>query len=357
VLTAGPPSASLVKPRPLPGALPQSRADLDLLEVPRTDGRVEPSPTTLFLTVDTEDAYFARPILMTGDGIGRRFGVFGILDELDARGMKATFFVNVYEKDRQPPGVVEALVREIAERGHEVGLHSHPSPALDFYGRPLIRLPRSAQGDILRWGVELIDRWTGAPPSSFRAGGYALDDHTFAVMEEVGIAIDSSCFYPSPNNCQEPFTVNAVASHGAIVEAPITTVLQAGDGAKVKHSKLDIDWLSVEELMTALDAIVSHGIGFATFMMHSFSFIEKAARPISEPTSPDALFTSEDVFGWYVDVFGPKPDMRDAFSLFLDRVGAKPGLRVRTLREALPELRAAAADGPADIVPVVVSAP
>ena len=40
---------------------------------------------------------------MTGEGVGREFGVFGILDLLDARDLKATFFVNVYEKDRQPP--------------------------------------------------------------------------------------------------------------------------------------------------------------------------------------------------------------------------------------------------------------
>jgi peptidoglycan/xylan/chitin deacetylase (PgdA/CDA1 family) len=352
-LTTAAPSALLVEPGRLPGALPQTLDEVESQLAPSEPGSGHPGPTTLFLTVDTEDAYFTRPILMTGDGIGRQFGVFGILDELDAHGMKATFFVNVYEKDRQPPGVVEGVVREIVERGHEVGLHSHPSPALEFYGRPLFRLPRSAQGEILRWGVELIDRWTGAPPSSFRAGGYALDDHTFAAMEEVGIVIDSSCFFPSPNNCHAPFTINAVAGRGTIVEAPITTVLQISDGTTVKHSKLDFNWLTVDELMTALGAVSAHGIGFVTFMMHSFSFIEKATRREGEHSSPRALFTSEDVFGCYVDVYGPRPDMRDAFSSFLDRVAAEPGLQVRTLREALPELRAAAAANPADLIPVV----
>lgn len=345
------PSALAVDPRRLPEALPRTLGDIERAFRP-AEPTPEPGPTTLFLTIDTEDAYFDRPILMTGEGIGREYGVFGILDELDAYGMKATFFVNVYETDRQPQGVVEGVVREIAARGHEVGLHSHPSPDSELYGRPLFRLPQQQQTDILCWGAELIDGWAGVPPASFRAGGYALDDRTFTAMEEAGIAIDSSCFFPSENNCQERFTVNAVAARGAVVEAPITTVLQlAGD--TVKHSKLDFNWLSVDELMDALGAIAGHGAGFATFMMHSFSFIEKATRRQGEPSPPGAIFTSDDLFGCYVDVYGPRPELRASFPSFLERIAAEPRLRVRTLVEALPELSAAAVAQPPDVVPVI----
>jgi len=348
------PSALAVDPQRLPEALPQTLGDIDRAFRP-AEPTPEPGPTTLFLTIDTEDAYFSRPILMTGEGVGREFGVFGILDALDAHRMKATFFVNVYETDRQPTGVVEGVVREIVERGHEVGLHSHPSPCSELYGRPLFRLSQQQQTDILRWGVDLIERWVGLPPVSFRAGGYALDDRTFAAMEEVGIAIDSSCFYPSANNCQERFTVNAVAAHGRIVEAPVTTVLQlAGDA--VKHTKLDFNWLSVDELMAALGAVADHGAGFATFMMHSFSFIEKATRREGEPSPPGAIFTSEDVFGCYVDVYGPRPELRASFPSFLERIAAEPRLRVRTLSEALPELSAAAVACPPDVIPVISGA-
>jgi peptidoglycan/xylan/chitin deacetylase (PgdA/CDA1 family) len=351
-LTTELPSALLVEHGLVPSTLPST---LDAVEPPLRpgpSGSGRTAPTTLFLTVDVEDSYFDRPILMTGDGIGREFGVFGILDELDSHGLAGTFFVNVYEKDRQPAGVVEGVVREIAERGHEVGLHSHPSPGLEFYGRPLFHLSRQQQTDILRWGADLIDRWTGSPPTSFRAGGYALDDHTFAAMEEVGIVIDSSCFFPSQNNRQERFTVNAIATRGAIIEVPITTVLQIADNT-VKHSKLDLNWLSVEDLMAALGAVADHHGGFATFMMHSFSFIEKETRREGELSSPGATFTSDDVFGWRTDVYGPRPAMRQAFSSFLDRVAADPQLRVRTLAEDLPGLRAAGATEIGDLVPVI----
>ena len=310
-------------------------------------------PITLFLTIDTEDAYFTRPHMMTGDGIGREHGVFGILDELDERALRATFFVNVYETDRQPPGAVEEVVREIARRGHEVGLHTHPSPALDFYQRPLFRLNTRQQVDILRWGTDRLERWTGRRTVSFRAGGYALNEETFEAFAEVGLEIDSSWFFPSPHNHLTRSTVNAVTGHGPVVEVPVTTVLRTNSDRLLEQRKLDLDWLSTDQLSAALDALTAHRARFAMFMMHSFSFIEKATlMPDDEPSSR-ALFRSEPLFSRYVEIYGPKPAMRRAFADFLEWVVASPTLRVRTLGEALPELRSAAGEQGPDVIPIV----
>lgn len=331
------PSALIVEPGQVPVALPQRLDELAPPLALSEGGADTPGPLTLFLTVDVEDTYFDRPILMTGDGIGREYGVFGILDQLDAHGFKATFFVNVYEADRQPTGVVEGVVREIAERGHEVGLHTHPSPGSGLYRRPLFYLPEQQQIEILSWGIDTIERWTGAPPVSFRAGGYALDDRTLAAIEAVEIAIDSSCFFPSPNNRQQRFTVNSVGRAGNAVEVPVTTVLRRS-GEALEHRKLDLNWLSVDELMGALGTLADQGAGFATFMMHSFSFIEKLTRRTEESAAPDAMRTSEDVFGFRVDVIGPRPTLRASFSSLLAQIAAEPRLRVRTLGGSHPDL-------------------
>lgn len=347
-------TALIVEPGQVPAALPQR---LDEVAPPlrlSEDGPDSAHPLTLFLTVDVEDSYFDRPILITGEGIGREYGVFGILDQLDAHDLKATFFVNVYEKDRQPAGVVEGVVREIADRGHEVGLHTHPSPGSELYRRPLFYLPEQQQVDILRWGIDTIERWIGVPAVSFRAGGYALDDRTLAAIEQVGLAIDSSCFFPSPNNRQERSTVNAVARGDTFIEVPVTTVLRPS-GEALEHRKLDLNWLSVEELMEALRTLADHGAGFAMFMMHSFSLLQKTTRRTGEPSAPDALFTSEDAFGWQVDVRGPKPALRDAFSALLARIDAEPRLRVRTLAEAHPDLLTRSGIG--DVIPLIGGAP
>jgi peptidoglycan/xylan/chitin deacetylase (PgdA/CDA1 family) len=350
-LTLEIPSVLRVEPGKLPAALPRT---IEEIAPPLHPSEPEPGPlgpTTLFLTVDVEDSYFDRPILMTGDGIGREFGVYGILDALDAHDMKGTFFVNVYEKDRQPDGVVEGVVRDIADRGHEVGLHSHPSWSLDFYRRPLYRLPKAAQVEVLRWGADLIAEWTGEAPTSFRGGGYAVNDDTFAALGEVGIAIDSSCFFPSGNNQNTRHSINAPTGIAAMTEVPVTTVLSTnGDGA-LAHRKLDLDWLSVEEMLTALNTIASQGATFATFMMHSFSFIEKRTRMPDDPPSPAAHFVSKVDCDRYVEVYGPKPASREAFSTFLDHVNRMSHLTARTVRDALADLSAVASLR--DVIPVV----
>jgi peptidoglycan/xylan/chitin deacetylase (PgdA/CDA1 family) len=346
-------SALIVEPGRLPDELPMNLDDVKPpLAWAEPANSERSSPLTLFLTVDVEDTYFDRPILMTGDGIGREYGVFGILDELDAHGLKATFFVNVYEKDRQPPGVVEQVVREIAARGHEVGLHSHPSPALDFYRRPLFRLTQAEQKEVLRWGAEMIAAWTGGLPTSFRAGAYAVNDETFRALEEVGIALDSSCFFASPNNHNQRGAVNAVSMVSRTIEVPVTTVLRDGGGGELLHRKLDIDWLSVEELGAALLSLVCQGATFATFMMHSFSCIEKETRRPSGPSEHRARFVSEVRQDRYVEVYGPKPKAREAISQFCGWLESQPSIRVRTLRDEVQKLRESASRN-ADVVPIV----
>jgi peptidoglycan/xylan/chitin deacetylase (PgdA/CDA1 family) len=350
-LTPEIPSALRVEPGKLPTALP---CTIEEIVPPLHPSEPEPGPaepTTLFLTVDVEDSYFDRPILMTGEGVGREFGVYGILDALDAHEMKGTFFVNVYEKDRQPDGVVEGVVRDIADRGHEVGLHSHPSWSLDFYRRPLYRLPKVAQVDVLRWGADLIAEWTGEAPTSFRGGGYAVNDDTFAALEEVGIAIDSSCFFPSLNNHNTRQTVNSVGERSGRIEVPVTTVLRANGNGGLEARKLDLDWLSVNQLGEALDALVKHRVPFATFMMHSFSFIEKRTRMPDDPPSPAAQFVSKVDCDRYVEVYGPKLASREAFSTFLDHVKGMPHLTARTVRDALADLSAVVS--PRDVIPIV----
>lgn len=334
-MTVETPSALVVEPGRLPAELPKTLEELRRSSLRPAEPDVDTTrQTTLFLTVDVEDNYFDRPVLMTGEGIGREYGVFGILDELDTHGLKATFFVNVYEKDRLPKGVVEHVVREIAARGHEVGLHTHPSPDLDFYRRPLFRLSQAEQVTVLRWGADLIARWTGEYPTSFRAGAYAVDEATYGALDEVGIRLDSSCFFPSPNNHHRRGAVNAVHMAGGTIAIPVTTVLRVDDAGNLSHRKLDLDWLSVGELSSALSCLVRNGVPVAMFMMHSFSFIDKQTRkPGEADLARRARLVSPVRQSRYVEVYGPKPELRDALREYLDRLADEPLVQVRTLRD------------------------
>jgi peptidoglycan/xylan/chitin deacetylase (PgdA/CDA1 family) len=78
------------------------------------------------------------------------------LDQLDALGWRATFFM-LGEMTRRDPG----LARAVAERGHEIGVHG------DVHGNMLRRTPRVARDDIRRAHDSVVTA-TGVEPRWFR---------------------------------------------------------------------------------------------------------------------------------------------------------------------------------------------
>jgi polysaccharide deacetylase family protein (PEP-CTERM system associated) len=85
-----------------------------------------------------------------------------VLDFLDARGVRGTFFV-VGEIAQQQPD----LVREVSTRGHEIGLHG-------WRHVPLTELdPTQTRDDIVR-GKALLEGLTGGAVIGFRAPMFSL---------------------------------------------------------------------------------------------------------------------------------------------------------------------------------------
>ncbi|MCC6556537.1 MAG: polysaccharide deacetylase family protein [Polyangiaceae bacterium] len=80
-----------------------------------------------------------------------------VLDMLDRAGVKATFFLIGRKAEAHP-----ALVREIAARGHAIGLHGHAHDRLFS-----LRSRRAVEAD-LRRAADAIERITGARPAMFR---------------------------------------------------------------------------------------------------------------------------------------------------------------------------------------------
>lgn len=78
-----------------------------------------------------------------------------ILDLLDARGVKATFFVKGILAEERPE-----LVREIVERGHSVANHSYSHPSGSFWCLPPARI--AAEIDGCTHAVGQV-RWFRAP--------------------------------------------------------------------------------------------------------------------------------------------------------------------------------------------------
>jgi len=316
-----------------------------------------PTPSTrpqVYLTIDTEDDYFTVPHMLTGEGIGDEFGAYGILDILDRHKLRATWFVNVYEAHRhEDPTTVELLVKAIDERGHEVALHTHPSEDLEMYARPLYWFDAEQQKQILGYGAELIEKWTGRAPVSFRAGGYVLNDETFDALGSLGFRIDSSVFFSSKNNRITPFTVNAVRMRGRVVEVPVTYVPRVQSDGYIDHRKFDVNWLTGEELDEVVDRVSEFGIAQAMFMMHSFSFIDKSSLKEDDPGTDRAIYRSPPLRSRFVEIYGPKPELRERFDRFAASISRDRRVEVKTLAAAADDLQRRATEPRPDVIPVV----
>jgi polysaccharide deacetylase family protein (PEP-CTERM system associated) len=105
-----------------------------------------------------------------------------ILDFLDARAVRGTFFV-VGEVAAAHP----EIVRDVASRGHEVGLHA-------WRHVPLTDLdPDTVRADVTR-GKELLEELTGAPVTGFRAPIFSLVPGSRWVVD---VLVDAGFTYSS----------------------------------------------------------------------------------------------------------------------------------------------------------------
>ncbi len=102
--------------------------------------------------------------------------LLGLLDELELRG---TFFIEGWNGLHHPE-----RVQELAERGHEVGLHGW---AHEKFGA----LDKARAEQLLYDGTASLER-IGLRPKGFRAPGGLRGKHTVPVLQALGFRYDSS---------------------------------------------------------------------------------------------------------------------------------------------------------------------
>ena len=106
----------------------------------------------------------------------------------EARGIPLTLFAVGEDLERHGAALILAV---LARRGHAVENHSYS------HRYDLTRLDRDAMRREVEAGADAIERVTGRRPVGFRAPGYTVNDALFDVLDEAGVAFDSSVF-PCP---------------------------------------------------------------------------------------------------------------------------------------------------------------
>lgn len=160
-----------------------------------------------------------------------------LLDLLDRNGTRATFFVLGWVAERHP-----AVVRRIAEAGHEVASHSY------WHHRVGDLSPDEFRADA-RKARHVLEQITGQPVLGYRAPSFSLVEGTewmLDVLADEGYRYDSSLFPARkvgsggyPGTGRWPRLVDT--GSGRLLELPLTTVrwagvtLPAAGGAYLRH--------------------------------------------------------------------------------------------------------------------------
>jgi polysaccharide deacetylase family protein (PEP-CTERM system associated) len=147
-----------------------------------------------------------------------------LLDLFDENGVKATFFMLGWVAERAP-----GLVREIAERGHEVACHG--------YSHQLVynQTPQEFREETVR-SKSLIEDQIQSPVYGYRAASYSITDRSrwaLDILAEQGFVYDSSIFpirhdlYGIPGSPEYPYELVTPNGH-SMAEFPLSTARLLG---------------------------------------------------------------------------------------------------------------------------------
>jgi polysaccharide deacetylase family protein (PEP-CTERM system associated) len=187
------------------------------------------------ITIDLEDYYqvsaFSHDVAVDKwDAFASRIenNTAKLLSIFDDFGAKATFFTLGWVAKKYPK-----LVREIADRGHEIACHSNVHRSVYTMTADEFRQ------DTLQAKQSLEDV-TGNPVRGYRAPSFSITRNSlwaFEILAELGFSYDSSVFpikhpnYGWPRAPRFPFTIHT--ANGSITEFPMSTLQVGGVRAPI----------------------------------------------------------------------------------------------------------------------------
>lgn len=191
-------------------AVQQVRAGPRLLPASWPDrGRVA---VTLSFDLDTETLMLRNGItspsrLSTGQ-YGARAGLPRVLELLERHDIQATFFI---------PAVSAKLyaeqVKQIADAGHEVGIHG-------WIHEFTSTLEREEERMLMQQSLEALEKITGRRPVGIRAGSWEYSENTLELIDELGLFYDSSLMADDV-----PYELLSDGEPTGVVELPVEWIL------------------------------------------------------------------------------------------------------------------------------------
>ncbi len=219
----------------------------------------------------------------------RELGIDLLMRELEACGLRGTFYVDPFGGDFFGLDELKRVCEEILARGHDVQLHAHPrQQEPDWITRGVTPLSDdmadydlAAQTELLRRGIEiLVD--CGVPRSSlvsFRAGNFGANNDTWRAMNAAGLTISSNfnpCYRSKNSRLEWPeLEVELFNTGQGVWELPISNFREKGGG----YRHLQITTISLVEMKALLRAAHRMGIREICIVTHSFEFMHLDSVP------------------------------------------------------------------------------
>jgi peptidoglycan/xylan/chitin deacetylase (PgdA/CDA1 family) len=145
-----------------------------------------------------------RPVLMSHGAYAIHEGLEPLLDLLDRRGIRASFFAPGVTADRYP----DAL-RRIRDSGHEIGSHGmHHTTPCD------IGIEREREE--LIGGIDAVERATGIRPLTWRSPSWEISADTMQLLTEAGVEVSVNF-----QDRSRPYLHPATGGGRQIVELPV----------------------------------------------------------------------------------------------------------------------------------------
>jgi peptidoglycan-N-acetylglucosamine deacetylase len=176
-------------------------------------------PNPMALSFDIEDWFTVRnmrEVINESEWDNQEYrieiGVNYILEQLNLRNIKATFFILGWVAQRSPE-----LVAKIHQHGHEIASHGHSHKPID------LMTPKEFREDLQK-SITLLEEITGEKIKGFRAPSFSLTKKTawaIEIMKELGLEYDSSIFVTShPDYGVIDFPEEIVNMNG-LIEVPM----------------------------------------------------------------------------------------------------------------------------------------
>ena len=241
----------------------------------------------VLISVDTEGPAGELPVERMIYGKtedGKEYGIRFLMDLFERYNIKALFFVDIPEIVDHGEDKIAQIIRDISDRGHDVGVHVHPDHMADIKRRYLWEYTREEQYEIIARCTDFYAKVLHKAPKSFRAGRYGANNDTLEILDLLGYLYDMSEFYAS-RYCKidPPVTWNRVVKCGnkQLKEVPVTTIRSFSTPVYTRNDQIDSGRIPSEFRRFMQEIMKTGAVDVVSMFFHSFQFLDWRKNPNS----------------------------------------------------------------------------